>query len=354
MSFPVFTTKTEEYKKFNLIDPDQVKEYFQFKAGKEIEKIREYLQTSGFVVYLLGKKNSGKGTYSKMFAEIVAPDKIGHFSVGDMVRDIDKELADPEKKKELVAFLEKNYRGRLPLDEILASLEGRSTSKLLPTELILTLIKREMSKKTNKALFIDGFPREMDQISYSLFFRDLIDYRDDPDFFVLIDLPTNVIDGRIKGRRICPKCKTSRNLILLPTSKIGHDKGKDEFYLMCDNPECESENIRMEQKEGDELGTAPIKDRLATDKKLIEMAFNLYGMPKVLLRNTVPVDTAKDQVDDYEITPEYSFSAKDDGSIETIETPWVVKDDDGVDSYSLLPQPVVVSLIKQIADIISL
>jgi len=37
-----------------------------------------------------------------------------------------------------------------------------------------------------------------------------------------------------------------------------------------------------------------------------------------------------------------------------IEKPWVVKDDDGVPSYSLLPQAVAVSLIKQMVSVLGL
>ena len=359
MQFPIFKTKMSspagqidgEDKKFDLINPQDLKNYFQFKAGKKIEKIREYLKESGFVVYLLGKKNSGKGTYSKMFAEIVAPDKIEHFSVGDMVRGIDAELADENARKELIGFLEKNYRGRVPLKEAILALEERSTKNLLPTELILALIKRTMEKREKKALFIDGFPRELDQISYSLFFRDLIGYREDPDLFVLIDIPTSVVDARIKSRRICPICKTSRNLKLLPTSKVGYDKSKKEFYLICDNPVCQE--VPMVQKEGDEFGIETIKERLDLDKKLIEMAFGLHGIPKALLRNTVPVKDAPEFIDDYEITPQYDFEWKEkEGKVEVKETPWVISDDEGVDSYSLLPAPVVVSLINQVADLL--
>jgi len=37
-----------------------------------------------------------------------------------------------------------------------------------------------------------------------------------------------------------------------------------------------------------------------------------------------------------------------------IEKPWIVKDDEGVPSYSLLAPPVVVSMIKQIVEVLDL
>ncbi len=343
LEFPLFKTRIKNSPKFDLTDPEDRQKYFELKAGEEIKKLRKYLEEGNtFIAYLLGKKNSGKGTYAKMLKEIVDKDRIEHFSIGDMIREVDKELEDPAKKKELEEFLDKNYRGFISLEEIMHSLENRSTSKLLPSELILALAKREIRKRGRKALFIDGFPRELDQVSYSLFFRDLIEYRDDPDVLVLIDVPENVIDERIKYRRICPLCQTSRNLKLLPTKKVEEDNG---FHLVCDNSECSGP--RMVQKEGDELGIEPIKERLDLDEKLIKQAFSLHGIPKVLLRNSVPVAKAEEYLDDYEITPEYVYSKEGD-NIKVEEKPWQVSDDEGIASFSLMPPPVVVSLIKQL------
>lgn len=354
--FPLFKTKLAGlHRAFDLTNPQEQKEYFKAKAGKEIEKLKEYLKEDVFLAYFLGKKNAGKGTYSKMFAEVVAAENIEHFSVGDMVRDLDKVLGDPEQKKQLVNFLENNYRGFFPLAEILSSLEKRDTKSLLSTELILALVKEEFAKREKKAAFIDGFPRTSEQFSYSLFFRDIIGYADKPDFFILIDVPTSVIDERIKWRRVCPVCQTSRNLKLLTTSKIGYREKEKEFYLICDNPNCEGRDVEMRPKEGDELGTAPIKERLQTDAKLMEQALALYGIPKVLLRNTVPRHAAKDYIDDYEITPEYVYEWDEkERKVRVIEKPWTVEDDQGVPSYSLLPQAVVVSLIKQMVQVLNL
>ena len=235
----------------------------------------------------------------------------------------------------------------MPLEEIMKALETRSTKVLLPSELILALAKREIAKLGRKAIFIDGFPRDLDQISYSLFFRDLIDYREDPDVFILIDVPTSVIDQRVKCRVICPLCQTSRSLKLLPTKNIEYDAKENKFYLICDNSNCQGS--RMTTKEGDELGIEPIRERLNKDEVLIKQTMSLQGIPKVLLRNSIPVAQIKDFVDDYEITPEYSYIFDEkENKVKTIEKPWEVLDDEGVACNSLMPPPVVVSLIKQL------
>jgi adenylate kinase family enzyme len=267
-----------------------------------------------------------------------------------MVRSFDEVVHNKNRKKELVSFLEKNYRGFTPLDKIIKSLEERNTKTLLPTELILALVKSEIAKKGKKAIFIDGFPRQLDQISYSLFFRDLIDYRQDPDVFVLIDVPEAVIDERVKYRVICPLCNTPRNLKLLPTKKVEYENNK--FHLICDNSDCQEK--RMVTKEGDELGIEPIKKRLETDEKLIKQAFSLYGIPKILLRNSVPADKVKEYVDDYEITPEFVYEKNDKDEIKITEKPWEILDDNEVSSNSLMPPPVVVSLIKQMVEVLGI
>jgi adenylate kinase family enzyme len=253
----------------------------------------------------------------------------------------------------LITFLEKNYRGSLSLEEIIKVLENRDVKSLLPNELILTLVKREIFKREKKTLFIDGFPRNLDQISFALFFRDLIGYRDDPDLFVLIDVPESVIDARIKQRVVCPICQTPRNLRLLPTKFVGYDEKTKQFYLECDNPSCQ--RAKMVPKEGDELGIEPIRERLRADEEMMEKALSLFGIPKIFLRNAIPIEKALESVDEYEITPEYSYQydSKEKRVIVT-KKPWEIIDDQGVPSFSLLPPPVVVSMIKQMVQALNL
>src|SRR3989344_7413404 len=331
--FPVFKTKIKGLTQtFNLNDPQGRKQYFEAKAGEEIKKLKEFLNRNTFVGFLLGKKNSGKGTYSKLFMEAVSMERVGHVAIGDIVRDVHKGLEDPKSRQDLIEFLEKNYRGFHSLDEIVDLIEGRNQSSLISTELILALIKYEISKRPKQAIFIDGFPRALDQISYSLFLKELLGYRDDPDFMVFIDVPNAVIDERIKYRVVCPVCKTPRNIKLLATKQVGFDEKTKDFYLICDE-----HGERMLRKEGDELGIEPIRDRLQVDQQVFDQLLKLTGVPKVYLRNSVPKDMAAEYVDDYELTPEYSYERASDGQVKVIEKPWTIKDDRGVESYSLLP-----------------
>jgi len=352
--FPLVLAKTKkdgQVNKFNLADPEERKLYFNEKVGEEITKLREYFENHTFVAYWLGKKNAGKGTYSKLMMEIFGNDKIAHISVGDVVRDTHKALETAAGREELAAYLKKDYRGYISIEEGIKAILNRSQDKVsVPNELMLSLVKREIDKQAGKIIFIDGFPRTLDQISYSLYFRALINYREDPDIFITIDIPVSVIDERMKYRVVCPKCQTPRNLKLFATREVGYDRGKEKFYLICDNPDCQNE--RMGAKEGDNLGIESIRARLEMDQQLIDRVFSLHGVPKILLRNSIPVAEAKNLVDDYEITPEYVYELEDDQKVKIIEKPWVIKDDEGHDAYSLLAPPVVVSLIKQLAKIL--
>ena len=355
VDFPIFKTKTEGLtKSFNLNNPSERKEYFKAKAGEEIAKLRDYLKTKTFVAFLLGRKNSGKGTYSKLFMEAVYGSNVDHVSVGDITRDVFASLSDEIKKNELADFLRKNYRGFHSMEEIFELIRNINQSTLWPSELIVALIKFEISKRPRKALFIDGFPRALDQIGYSLYLKELIGYRDDPDFMIFISVPEMVIDQRIKSRVVCPHCKLPRNIRLAPTSKIGYDKTNKEFYLICDDTTCGTAS-RMVKKEGDELGVEPIRERLEADEQIMRQLLKLTGIPKIYLRNSVPVDVAWDYIDKYEVTPEYSYERDAvTGEIKIIEKPWIIKDDEGIDSYSLLPAAPAVALIKQIVTVLKL
>lgn len=351
--FPIAKTKIDDNQSFNLNDRQDRAKYFNQKAGPEIEAIRKYLaEGKTFVAYLLGKKNSGKGTYSKLFMEAIGSDKIGHVSIGDIVRDAHALVETETGQAQLIEFLKKNYRGYHSPEETIDLILGRNQSSLISSELILALIKFEISKRPKQAIFIDGFPRALDQVSYSLYLKEIIGYRDDPDFLVFISLPNTVINERIKYRVVCPICKTPRSLKLMVTKEVGYDESTNQFYLKCDNSDCQG--ARMVPKQGDELGIEPIRERLETDDKIMQQLLKLHGIPKIYLRNSIPVAAVSENVSGYEITPAYDYERVADGKINIKESPWVIKDDQGTDSVSLLPPPIVVSLIKQMAKVLEL
>ena len=350
LEFPIIGTKVKGLTiKFDLNSPTGRKVYFEAKVGDEIKKIKKFMESNSFIAYWIGKKNSGKGTYSGIITEIFGKEKVELVSVGDLIREADDwEKFKKTKKYEL---LKKYYRGYVSFEDAAAAHLGRSTAKLLPTEFILALLKAHLEGLEGKTIFIDGLPRDLDQVSYSLYFRDLIAYRDDPDMFILIDIAEKIIEERIKYRVVCPVCKASRNTKLLITSKIRYDKKNDKYYLLCDIPSCN--NAKMEAKEGDDKGLDPIRSRLEKDDKVLRETFALHGVSKVLMRNHIPLKESKTLFDSYEITPEYSFKTEK-GRVKVIEKPWTFKDDNGLEAVSLLAAPVVIQMIKQMVEVLDL
>lgn len=351
LEFPIIGTKVKGInQEFDINSPSGRKKYFNAKVGGEIKQISNFLKHGTFLAFFLGKKGSGKGTYSKLFTEIFGEDKAVHVSVGDLVRHATDNWKQMVKSGE--AFeIEKVYRGYISFDDAVKALHGRSTKNLLPTEFILALLKHYISKHEGKSIFIDGLPRGLDQLGYSLYFRELINYQDNPDFFILIDIPEEILDLRMKTRVVCPKCQLSRNTKLHITSNFGYDGKTKKTYLKCDNPDCGSE-ARMLGKEGDEKGLENVRERLDLDEEILKKVFSLHGVPKILLRNHIPV-SKKRMFDGYEITPE--FVLKRDSKSEKIfveKKPLIIKDDNGVASHSLMAPAVVISMIKQISEIL--
>ena len=338
--------KTDDKVEYDLSDPAMRRLYFNSKVGEEIEKLKSFLKRDSFIAYLLAPKMAGKGTYTAMLREILGEDLIEHISVGDVVRKSHKEFEEKGKNSAIYKYAQENYRGFLSLEEVFKALTNRDTQSVsIPTEFVLTLIKREIDSLPNKTIFLDGFPRKADQISYTLYFRELINHREDKDLFVLINLPMEVINQRITGRTICPECQTSRNLKLSPTTKVCYDEKCSEYYLVCDNPSCG--DLRMVCKEGDELGIENIKDRIIDDLHLMEQARQIHGVDKIEVYNALEKEKSLDYVDDYELTKEFCFKHEKGKDVSKETKPFSVYDN-GVEYVSLLPASALVQLIKQL------
>lgn len=354
MDFPLISTKIEGITEtFDLDSPAGRYEYFQAKVGAEIEFIKTYLdEGNSFLTFWLAKKGAGKGTYSKMLAEVIGEERLAHISVGDIVRHVHESMADPQLKVELLEYLHQRYRGPLTVEQAIDALLGRSTKVLLPTEFILALVKREVAKLSRQGILIDGFPRGLDQVSYSLYFREIMNLEDDPDFFILVDVSDSVLNARIKRRVVCPLCQLSRNTATLITKDIEYDETTQSFYLICENPACAGFGTqRMGEKEGDALGIDGVRERLEADQALIEYASNLQGVDKIYIQNSYPVGKALDYLDEYEIAHEHVFSYNNEtAEVEVKKQPWVIADNAGNEVYSVTAPAALVMFIRQLYD----
>ena len=123
---------------------------------------------------------AGKGTYSNYLIK-----KYGYqqFSTGDILRK------------------------RAETDEKLASI--MASGKFVDDETILEIISEELSKLESKTSFIlDGVPRTLHQAEILSQLLDGVDYQ-----VIYIDVEEEILKKRIVGRRICPKCHRSYNVL---------------------------------------------------------------------------------------------------------------------------------------------
>lgn len=336
---------------YNFTDKDDRAKYFQSKIGLEIEKLKKFMKNNTFIGYLIAPKNAGKGTYLSILKELLGEESFSHISVGDIVRRTHEEYEKECKNSKVYEYIVKNYRGLYTPNELFDSLVNRTTAKLILTEIIIMLIKREIDLIPRKTIFIDGFPRQASQIESTLFMRDILNYRNDPDLFVFINLPMQLIDERIKGRRTCPSCKFPYNMPLLPSSDVRFDKEKHEFYYVCDKPYC-SNHQRAISKEGDELGIKNIEERIVNDLKLMEIMRKVYGVPKIELYNSLEIEKAFEYCDEYEYTKSYRYEINDD-KINIIESNFEIVDH-GKRYLSLKAESVIPQFIKQLVDVFKL
>ena len=123
-------------------------------------------------IILLGAPGAGKGTQAAMIAEEF---KVPHISTGDILRRNMKEGTPLGLKAK--AFVE--------------------SGGLVPDEVVIGLVEDRLSQEDCKNGYIlDGFPRTIPQAI-------ALDKVADIDVVLNIDVPFDVIEDRLTGRRVC-------------------------------------------------------------------------------------------------------------------------------------------------------
>ena len=178
------------------------------------------------IVILLGAPGSGKGTVA---ARLVAADAtLKHVSSGDLLRDA--------------------VRRQTP-----AGVEARKymeSGNLVPDALIAQMIKDVIAgTEGDVTMLLDGFPRNVAQAK-------ILEETGAPiRSAVLVDVPDEVIHGRIAGRRTCPKCKAGYHVKALPPKVEGIcDKCGAELVIRKDDrPETVKDRLVVYHRETEPL-----------------------------------------------------------------------------------------------------
>jgi adenylate kinase len=131
----------------------------------------------------LGPPGAGKGTQAKRLTDRYG---IPQLSTGDILR---KSVADGT-----------------PLGKQAKAL--MDAGKLVPDEIVNGIVEAALaSPAAAKGFLLDGFPRTVRQATA---LDEMLQRRGRKiDHVILLQVPTEVIVGRLSGRQTCPKCQTS-------------------------------------------------------------------------------------------------------------------------------------------------
>ena len=135
-------------------------------------------------IVLLGPPGAGKGTQSKVIAEMF---NIVHISTGDLFRD--------------------NIKNETPLGRLVQ--DYMSSGQLVPDEVVISMVAERLKDDDCKGGYLlDGFPRTVAQAE-ALCSIHVNTYNTTLDYAINLDVPEEILVDRIKGRRVCAKCGRS-------------------------------------------------------------------------------------------------------------------------------------------------
>ena len=178
------------------------------------------------IVILLGAPGSGKGTVAGKLAAENA--NLKHVSSGDLLRGAVAKGTDAGR--EAKDFME--------------------AGKLVPDALIARMVKDVVAETTGEVtMLLDGFPRNLAQAK-------ILEEMGAPvTRAVLIDVPDDIIQDRIAGRRTCPKCKAGYHVKNLPPKVEGVCDvcGEKLAIRKDDNPETVKDRLVVYHRETEPL-----------------------------------------------------------------------------------------------------
>ena len=181
----------------------------------------------GARLVMLGRQGAGKGTQcTRLSRHFVVP----HISTGDMLRAAVKEGTAFGKKAQ----------------------EYMSAGELLPDDIIIGIVEERLLKDDtrNRGYILDGFPRTEEQAeSLGSITADL-----PLDLVVDLDVPREVVLGRLASRRVCADCGANYSTHQPPKHNWTCDHcGGDVIQRADDTEEAIERRLDLYEKE-----TAPL------------------------------------------------------------------------------------------------
>lgn len=170
---------------------------------------------------LLGPPGAGKGTQAKDLASRYG---IPHISTGDMLREAVREGSELGLKAKSIM----------------------DRGELVPDELLTGLVRERLAKADCAGGFIlDGYPRNLAQAG--TLDGLLSDLGKGAVVALELEVPDEVIVGRLGGRRSCPSCGAVFNLVFSPPKSEGACDACGGALILRDDdkPETIRERLRV-------------------------------------------------------------------------------------------------------------
>ena len=201
-------------------------------------------------IVLLGAPGAGKGTQAEKIVEKYA---LCHISTGDILRQAVKDQTP-------LGIEAKGYM---------------DSGNLVPDELIIGLMKERMQQPdTEKGVMLDGFPRTTAQaVALDAM---LVDLGRPLDAALLVDVPFEVIIGRLTSRRQCRACGKIGSV----ADAVCPSCGGEMYQRTDDNEETVKNRLDVYANQ-----TAPLIDYYVGQDKLVKVDGN--RAPDVVFEDVV-------------------------------------------------------------------
>ena len=207
---------------------------FKSSRDDQLSKLKQIIadkKSGKTIINVIGKTGSGKGTQCIYLS---AKTGLPHISIGDLFRNEEK---NSTVLNELIEFHDRN---RPPLE--------------LPDEVWFGLLLQRLSQPDcYKGYILDNFPRTAKQARIIV---NTLMRPDDMHIPIYMDVNDETIKKRLKGRLMCPKCRT----------QVREHDG-DTHGGICSTPDCNGEKLQYRLEDRDEQ---KMNERLDTFKRNID------------------------------------------------------------------------------------
>jgi adenylate kinase len=191
------------------------------------------------IIVLMGAPGAGKGTQSRLLEE---RHQLPHISTGDMFRELAK--ADTALSREVRAV--------------------QAAGKLISDALVIRIVEeRTMRDDCQNGYILDGFPRTTAQAAM---LENLALEQGKEILAISIEVPFDVLEKRMTGRRSCPVCGEIYNVFFRPPKSDNVCDVHPDTQLVHradDTPEKASVRLKTYEQQ-----TRPLLDYYAASQRL--------------------------------------------------------------------------------------